>query len=71
MIKQNVLLEAAKEDSSDIINYVRENGDIKLEDMVDTEPFSDYDLSEMFGVKLQAVVGIVKVLHDSVVAVAA
>jgi hypothetical protein len=39
--------------------------------MVDTEPFSDYDLSEMFGVKLQAVVGIVKVLHDSVVAVAA
>ncbi len=39
--------------------------------MVNTEPFSDYDLSEMFGVNLQAVVGIVKVLHDSVVAEAA
>ena len=54
-----------------IINYVRENGDIELEDMVNTEPFSDYDLNEMFGVNLKTVVGIVKVLHDSVVADAA
>ncbi|MCR4717749.1 MAG: hypothetical protein K5656_11285, partial [Lachnospiraceae bacterium] len=51
-----------------IINYVRENGDIELEDMVNTEPFNNYDLNEMFGVELSKVVGIVKVLHDSVVA---
>lgn len=53
-----------------IINYVRENGDIELEDMVNTEPFNNYDLNEMFGVNLTTVVSIVKTLHDSVVAVA-
>ena len=54
-----------------IINYVRENGDIELDDMVNTEPFNNYDLSEMFGVNLTAVKEIVKVLHDSIVAEAA
>ena len=49
-----------------IINYVRENGDIELSDMVNTEPFNNYDLNEMFGVNLQTVVEIVKVLHNSV-----
>lgn len=51
-----------------IINYVRENGDIELDDMVNTEPFNNYDLTEMFGVDLTAVIGIVKTLHESVVA---
>ena len=50
-----------------IINYVRENGDIELEDMVNTEPFNNYDLNEMFGVNLKDLVGIVNTLHDSVV----
>ena len=50
-----------------IINYVRENGDIELSDMVNTEPFNNYDLNEMFGVDLSVVVTIVNVLHDSVV----
>lgn len=54
-----------------IINYVRENGDIELEDMVNTEPFNNYDLNEMFGVELAKVVGIVNILHSSVVANAA
>ena len=54
-----------------IINYVRENGDIELEDMVNTEPFNNYDLNEMFGVELVKVVSIVNLLHNSVVAEAA
>ena len=54
-----------------IINYVRENGDIELEDMVNTEPFNNYDLNEMFGVELAKVVSIVNLLHNSVVAKAA
>ena len=54
-----------------IINYVRENGDVELADMVNTEPFNNYDLNEMFGVNLQAIVRIVGVLHNSVVAAAA
>ena len=51
-----------------IINYVRENGDIELEDMVNSEPFNNYDLNDMFGVDLAKVVGIVNLLHNSVVA---
>ena len=54
-----------------IINYVRENGDIELSDIVNTEPFNNYDINEMFGVNIQAIVGIVNVLHNSVVAEAA
>lgn len=51
-----------------IINYVRENGDIIIDDMVNTEPFNNYDLNEMFGVDLQKVVGVVNMLHNSIVA---
>lgn len=51
-----------------IINYVRENGDIELSDMVNTEPFNNFDLNEMFGVELSKVVWIVNLLHDSVAA---
>ena len=54
-----------------IINYVRENGDIELADMVNTEPFSNYDLNEMFGVNLAAIKEIVDMLHNSVLAEAA
>ena len=54
-----------------IINYVRENGDIELEDMVNTEPFNNYDLSEMFGTSLPMVISIVNTLHSSVIAQAA
>ena len=54
-----------------IINYVRENGDIELQDMVNTEPFNNYDLNEMFGVDLKTVIGIVNILHNSIVASAA
>ncbi len=54
-----------------IINYVRENGDIELGDIVNTEPFNNFDISEMFGVELEKVVGIVNLLHGSVVVGAA
>ena len=53
------------------LSYVRENGDVELADMVNTEPFNNYDLNDMFGMNLQAIVQIVGVLHNSVVAVAA
>ncbi len=54
-----------------IISYVRENGDIELADMVNTEPFNNYDLNDMFGVNLSTVVGIVNTLHESIVTKAA
>ena len=54
-----------------VINYVRENGDVELSDMVNTEPFNNYDLSEMFGTNVEKLANVVKILHDSIVAEAA
>lgn len=67
----NLLNSQQQEFVRTIINYVRENGDVELADMVNTEPFNNYDLNDMFGMNLQAIVQIVGVLHNSVVAVAA
>ena len=50
-----------------VINYVRENGDIEVQDIVNEDPFNNYDLNEMFGVNLTTLVGIVNTLHNSVV----
>ena len=49
-----------------IINYVRENGDVSLEDMVNTEPFDNYDLTAIFGTNLPAVIAVVNLLHGTV-----
>ena len=54
-----------------IINYVRENGDIDKSDLVNTEPFDNYDLLELFGERLSTVLAIVNVLHNSIMANAA
>ena len=54
-----------------IINYVRENGDVETADLVNTEPFNNYDIAELFGAYLTQVVAVVNVLHSSIVAGAA
>ena len=53
-----------------IISYVRENGDVELSDLVNTEPFNNYDLNEIFGVNLPTIVSVVKKLHESVLVAA-
>lgn len=35
-------------------------------DMVNTEPFNNYDLNEIFGVNLPAMIAVVRTLHDVV-----
>lgn len=67
----NILTSQQQEFIRTIINYVRENGDIELTDMVNTEPFNNYDLNELFGLNLKNVVEVVNELHNSVVARAA
>ncbi len=67
----NVFNSQQQEFIQTVINYVRENGDVELADMVNTEPFNNYDLSELFGTSLPAVIGIVNTLHNSVVVQAA
>lgn len=64
----NLLNSMQQEFIKTIINYVRENGDISLEDMVNTEPFNNYDLSEVFGTNLVTVVSIVNTLHGTITA---
>ena len=49
-----------------IINYVRENGDISKEDLLDTQPFDNYDLMALFGDRVGAVLDVVNTLHDSI-----
>lgn len=34
--------------------------------MVNTEPFSDYDITAMFGVDIVAIVNIINMLHNCV-----
>lgn len=62
----NLLNSQQQEFVRTIINYVRENGDIELEDMVNTEPFNNYDLNEVFGLNLPVMIAVVRTLHDAV-----
>lgn len=50
-----------------IINYVRVNGDMATTDFVNTEPFNNYDLVELFGSRYHAVIQIVNKLHAPIV----
>ena len=49
-----------------IINYVRENGDISREDLIEKAPFDNYDILTLFGENISAVLQIVNVIHNSV-----
>jgi len=62
----NLLNSQQQEFVRTIINYVRENGDVELADMVNSEPFNNYDLNEVFGVNLPAMIAVVRTLHDVV-----
>ncbi len=54
-----------------IINYVRVNGDMVKSDVVNKEPFNNYDLMELFGARYQTVIQIVNKLHDPITVSAA
>ena len=49
-----------------IINYVRVNGDMDKSDVVNKEPFNNYDLMELFGSRYHAVIQIVNKLHNAI-----
>lgn len=49
-----------------IINYVRENGDITKEDLLEKAPFDNYSIVTLFGEDLPKVLNMVNILHDSV-----
>lgn len=51
-----------------IIDYVRENGDIKAEDLIEKSPFDNYDIVTLFDNKVQVIMNVVNAMHNSIVA---
>lgn len=52
-LNENVLNAQQQEFVKTIINYVNENGDIEREDLLNTSPFDDLDILELFGEKIK------------------
>jgi len=51
-----------------IIDYVRENGDIRIEDLLENAPFQSYDIVSVFGHHVPIVRAIVDIMHNSITA---
>lgn len=49
-----------------IINYVRQNGDITPEDLLEKSPFSDFDVVGLFDDKIDILLNVINNLHESV-----
>jgi type I restriction enzyme R subunit len=50
-----------------IVNFVKENGDITVDDLINTEPFESIELDYLFSDDLDSVIKIVNVLHETIV----
>lgn len=66
-LNENVLNSMQQEFIRAIINYVRENGDIELSDVLERSPFDSYDINELFGDNVYILKEVVSSIHDSVV----
>ena len=64
----NLLTSKQQEFVKSIINYVRENGDITREDLVEKSPFNDYDVAELFSDKIDVLLNVINNLHNSILA---
>ena len=51
-----------------IIDYVRENGDIKAEDLIEKSPFDSADILTLFGSDIAIITSIIATMHNSVIA---
>lgn len=66
VVDGNTLNAQQQEFVKSIINYVRENGDIRKEDLIEKSPFDNYDILTLFGENISSILKIVSILHDSV-----
>ena len=64
----NVLNSQQQEFVKAIIDYVRENGDIRAEDLLEKSPFDSVNIVELFSENTAAVLQIVNMMHDSITA---
>lgn len=67
-LNNNVLNSQQQEFVKAIIDYVRENGDIQTEDLIEKSPFDNYDILSLFGSNVTLITTLVNRLHGSVVA---
>lgn len=65
-LNENVLNSMQQEFVSSIVDYVRENGDIVPEDLIEKSPFDSYNLLDLFGDNVAIISKIINVLHGSV-----
>ena len=49
-----------------IVNYVRQNGDIAPNNLINSDPFRNVEYTELFEEKTKAVYDIVKTLHNAI-----
>lgn len=64
----NVLNAQQQEFVKAIIDYVRENGDIQAEDLLEKSPFDNYDIVTLFGGNVPVIMQIVNAMHNSITA---
>ena len=64
----NVLNSQQQEFVKSIIDYVRENGDININDLIEKSPFDNYDIITMFGPQAHILRSIVDIMHNSIAA---
>lgn len=65
-LMENTLNSTQQEFVRAIIDYVRENGDIEVEDLIEKAPFDEYNITDLFGAKVHIITRIVNLVHDSV-----
>ena len=66
-LSDNVMNSSQQEFVKAIIDYVRENGDIQVEDLIEKSPFANYDILELFGTNIRFITQIVNTMHNSIV----
>lgn len=67
-LNENVLNSQQQEFVKAIIDYVRENGDICTEDLIEKSPFDSYDIVSLFGSNITIITSIVNQIHGSIMA---
>ena len=65
-LNDNVLNSTQQEFVKAIIDYVRENGDIQVEDLLEKAPFDNYDLMGLFGSNIVYITRLVNMMHNSI-----
>ena len=65
-LSDNVMNSAQQEFVKAIIDYVRENGDIQVEDLIEKSPFDNYDILELFGPNIRFITQLVNTMHNRI-----